>query len=284
MQFLTTVSLLSLAAYVAADQSFQLNAKGKSINSQVTFSDNKVTLENGDVATINLEEPSGYAGVSGKYLENSENGIVLADKGDSSKDWGVSDGVFRFAAGGSDSFYACPASKGYTLQTYTCDGGEEVTLTPSSGESTSSTSAVAPSSSAAAPTSSVASTSKVSSAPIVSSSGYSNVTTATLVTSTLVTITKCPETVTNCPLDSTVTTLVPTTITTTYCPASETPFISTSKASVAAHSTTLSTKGGNSTTPTSSHPGVTSEYENGANNMKIGGAAGALAAIAAMLM
>lgn len=123
-----------------------------------------------------------------------------------------------------------------------------------------------------------------SSAPAPSSTGYTNDTTTTLTYTaghtTVVTITSCAETVTDCPARHTpqvVTTVIPVTLTTTYCPASTTPtFVPYTSKTVAPVSTTKATSA-----PATTHPAVTTAANGAA---KVGSIAGAgLVAVAAYL-
>ncbi|CAH2353140.1 cell wall protein Pga30p [[Candida] railenensis] len=124
-----------------------------------------------------------------------------------------------------------------------------------------------------------------SSTPAPSSTGYTNDTTTTLTYTaghtTVVTITSCAETVTDCPARHTpqvVTTVIPVTLTTTYCPASTTPtYVPYTSKTVAAESTTKATSA-----PATTHPAVTTAANGAA---KVGSIAGAgLVAFAAYLL
>lgn len=128
-----------------------------------------------------------------------------------------------------------------------------------------------------------------------SSSGYFNGSTTTLTYtshhSTVITITDCPETVTDCPArhtPETITTVVPVTLTTTYCPESTTPpFLTTVKpvethpATEAAHPTTEAAKPSQSTAKPAA-PAVTTAA-NGVAKVGVAAGAGIFAAAAYLL-
>lgn len=76
MQFLTVSSLLALAAYVAADQTFKLTASGDGLNSPVTINGNEVTIEDGSEGTFTLQEPSGFVTVGDSELALESVGTV----------------------------------------------------------------------------------------------------------------------------------------------------------------------------------------------------------------
>lgn len=126
-----------------------------------------------------------------------------------------------------------------------------------------------------------------SASPSASSSGYNNASTTTLTYTaahtTVVTITSCAETVTDCPAKHgpvTVTTVLPVTLTTTYCPASTTPTYVpyTSVAPVTSTKTAATTTSSAHTTA----PAVTTAHNGAA---KMGSVAGAgLVALAAYVL
>ncbi|KAK6463796.1 hypothetical protein DFJ63DRAFT_318823 [Scheffersomyces coipomensis] len=133
MQLFNTFTFLVISAYVVvADQTFQLTAQGNGINTPVTFTDSAVTLNNGQVGTFTLNEPSGYLSVSAtQYVTNSENGIVLTGStGTASKDWGlINNNQLRFNVGtGNTNFWACPADTGYTLYNFQRSGCTQVQI------------------------------------------------------------------------------------------------------------------------------------------------------------
>lgn len=218
MQFLSTAALLSFAAIVAADQTFSLTAVGGDLNTAVTSADSKLTLENGDAATILLEEPAGYASINGQYLQNSPDGIILSSKEDASSNWGVADGKFRLGdAGTNNNFYACPAASGYTIQLFACDDGTSVDLIVGDGAAAASSTEAATSETATSEaatseaatseaTTSEAATSEAATTSVSSSAGYNA---TTIESHTVVTITECPETVTDCPAESIKTSTIP---------------------------------------------------------------------------
>jgi hypothetical protein len=147
MQFLNTIAFASFAAYVLADQSFTLNAKGGDIDTPVTISGAIIGLENGSPAKFDLHEPSGLATIEGKYVAITPGGLtIIMNKSSASKDFGVADGIFR--TGSSENWWACKDTTGYTLQTFLKEGCTKVVLsTSSAGEPSTSPSEPSPSSS-----------------------------------------------------------------------------------------------------------------------------------------
>ncbi|ODV81674.1 uncharacterized protein CANTADRAFT_19293 [Suhomyces tanzawaensis NRRL Y-17324] len=199
MQFLNTLALATLAAFVAADQSFTLVANGDGIsNSPVTSDGQQLTLDNGNTAQIDLQEPSGFAQTGGKFLTIDSNGISFTDDNSkASKDWGFVDGKFRSGPSIDQAdFFACKADKGYTLINYQKDGCVAVSLSQGGAPAPSS---AAPSS--AAPSSSEAPSSAAPSSEAPSSAAPSSdaEVTKTAESHTLVTVTDCASTVTDCP-------------------------------------------------------------------------------------
>lgn len=151
-------TLLTLAAYVAADETFQLTAKGSTLDTPVTISGTKLTLKNGSVGTFTLETPAGYLEVDGKYVTSTPNeGLVLKDKADASSSWGYEDNKLRLGATGSgNDFYACPDGDSYYLQGFSCTGGEQVDLyigdaAAAESTTTAATTSAAPETSSATP-------------------------------------------------------------------------------------------------------------------------------------
>lgn len=187
-------TLLTLAAYVAADQTFSLTAVGKTLNFPVQLDNDRLVLKTGNAVTFNLEEPSGYVSVVGRRGETfltstPQYGLVLRSKNDASSAWGFIDGHLRLNAGTVNSFYACPDRDGehYYINGSPCnEGGEQVDLNVD-GAVTPSSSA-APESSAAPVTSSAA----PSSIP-VSSTATNGTVTEKHTSSTLVTVTSCSD-------------------------------------------------------------------------------------------
>lgn len=175
-------TLLSLAAYVVADETFQLTAKGSSIDTPVTVSGSKITLKNGDVATFTLLTPAGYLEVNGEYVTSTpDQGLVLKDQSDASSAWGVDNNKLRLGATGSgNNFYACPDGDSYFIQGFSCTGGEAVDLVvgAASAESTTTTSSsAAPETSSSAPETTSSAPVTTSSAPETSSAPASSLTT-----------------------------------------------------------------------------------------------------------
>lgn len=184
MQFLNTIAFVSLAAYVFADQSFTLTAKGGDIDTPVTISGAIIGLENGSPATIDLLEPSGLATIRGQYVAITPGGITTTlDESSASKDFGVDDGKFRSGSSENKSqWWACKAPTGYTLQHFQKDGCTEVALLT--------TSASKPSK----PSPSLSEQSKSTPSP----NDESSTKTKTKSSSTLVTITPCGPSVSDC--------------------------------------------------------------------------------------
>ncbi|CAK7909384.1 cell wall protein Pga31p [[Candida] anglica] len=142
--------------------------------------------------------------------------------------------------------------------------------------------------------SSSASLSSSASAPYGNSTVTQTTVTYTCLSQTVVTITSCPETVTDCPARKTptvVTTNVEVTLTTTYCPASTTPILTTILPPATSPATAV--PGSTSAKPTTVVPGSTSAKSstvapaittaNGAARAGAGAVAG-MAAIAAWMI
>lgn len=197
-------TLLTLAAYVAADQTFSLTAVGDTVNFPVQLDNDRLVLNAGSGASFNLEEPAGYVSAIGRdneqYLTSTpQYGLVLRDKGDASSAWGFIDGHLRLNAGNVNSFYACPngdEGTSYYISGTPCnEGGEQVNLnidgavvsTSSEAPATSSETPVEPSSEAPADTTSEAPVEPTSEAPT------NGTTTEEHTLSTLVTITSCSD-------------------------------------------------------------------------------------------
>lgn len=201
-------TLLSLAAFVVADQTFQLTAVGNNINSPVQLDGNRLVLNQGGPLTLHLQEPDGYLSVEGQsgdvYLTSTpKDGIVLKSKADASSAWGLVDGHLRLNAAGINKLYACPdGDNKYYINGVVCpNGGEEVQLNSGAPQDAPASSAAPESSAApssAAPSSAPESSAPVSSAPapsaapVSSSAAYGNAT-VTNVESTLVTVTSCSD-------------------------------------------------------------------------------------------
>lgn len=192
MLYLAT--LITLASYVVADQTFQLTAVGTTINTPVTVSNDQLTLKNGSADTFTLEEPSGYMTDGGKYLEVTASGIFLtSDLSQASKDWGFTDGALRANVG--STFYACPSGDAYYLQTFECTGGEQVTISASgsAAATTDATTAAATTSTKAATSTAETTSAAAETTAAVTTAAVSSAAAATVtdVSSTLVTITSC---------------------------------------------------------------------------------------------
>lgn len=205
MQFLNTIAFASLAAYVLADQTFTLNAKGGDIDTPVTLSGAIIGLENGSPFEVDLHEPSGYATINGKYVSLTPGGIMTTlDKSEASKDFGVDDGKLR-SGPSEDRFWACKAGTGYTLQNFQKDGCTEVALLVTlRGETSTSASESSKPTSSAEPTPSTTKSVEPTPSTTESAKPTSDETeTKTESTSTLVTITSCGPDVTDCPVKPT---------------------------------------------------------------------------------
>ena len=197
-------TLLSLAAFVVADQTFQLTAVGNNINSPVQLDGNRLVLNQGGPLTLHLQEPDVYLSVEGQsgdvYLTSTpKDGIVLKSKADASSAWGLVDGHLRLNAAGINKIYACPdGDNKYYINGVVCpNGGEEVQLNSGAPQDAPASSSAAPESSAApssaAPSSAPESSAPApSAAPVSSSAAYGNAT-VTNVESTLVTVTSCSD-------------------------------------------------------------------------------------------
>lgn len=203
-------TLLTLAAYVAADQTFSLTAVGNSVNFPVQLDNDRLVLNTGSAATFNLEEPAGYISASGgssdNYLTSTpQYGLVLRSKGEASSAWGYIDGHLRLNAGNVNSFYACPLSDDtYYINGSPClEGGEEVSLNlDGSSDNTSTTSEASSSTTsedssttpeASSSTESITETSSEAEPTTSTPVGYNSTTTEEHTSSTLVTITSCSD-------------------------------------------------------------------------------------------
>ena len=209
--------LFKSAAFVALAStvfgaSVQLTAQGDDINTPVTFNSKGLTLNDGSVATVDIDEPSGFATVDGKYLLISPSPaqiVFVGSQGEASKDFGVTDGLFRSGPSGDNTvFYACPADTGYAVSKVNADGCKQVKLVVGGASQSSAAASSAPVESSAAPSSAPAKSSAApSSAPVSSEAkptgNTSTVTKSSTVTSSIVSCEdeKCtatpPEVVTN---------------------------------------------------------------------------------------
>lgn len=152
MQFLGYTAFVTLAAAVAADQTFSLTAKGGKIEQPVNVdSDGVFYLGKGKTATFKLEEPSGYMSVDGKYVSLEQDIHEVTNNSQRSKDFGVENNQLR--SGPSEDkfdFYACPSgSDVYTLKIYQADNCQKIGLYLAGASESTSPSSAAPSSSKA---------------------------------------------------------------------------------------------------------------------------------------
>lgn len=180
---LALTALLSLVAFVSADQTFSLTAKGGLIDFPVNVNNNQLVLNTGSSATFTLEEPAGYISTSGGYITiTPDQGLVLKDKSDASNSLGVVDGTLRVGnagATGSTSFYACPNGDLYTIFTFECDNGTLVELYTGTGGSSESTSAeTSTESTSEAPVSSLTEASTTTAEPVTSETSAESSSTA----------------------------------------------------------------------------------------------------------
>jgi hypothetical protein len=193
--------LFKSAAFIALAStvfgaSVQLTAQGDDINTPVTFNANGLTLNDGSVATIDIDEPSGFATVDGKYLLISPSPaqiVFVGSQGEASKDFGVVDGLFRNGPSSDNTvFYACPATTGFAVSKVNSDGCKQVKLVVGGAAPAPSSEAPAPapSSEAPAPAPSSEAPAPSSEAPVTSSkadnAGTATVTEASTVTSSII--------------------------------------------------------------------------------------------------
>lgn len=175
---LALTALLSLAAFVSADQTFSLVGRGENFEYNVEIADGVLGFNNGgEIGSFLLHEPSGYLAAQGKEVIVGTDNLYLSSD-DHSKDFGIEDGKLRFNVQGT-GFYACPKGTAYEVSTTQCDSGVSIELYTAGA-------AADPSS---VPASSAAPSSE---APATSEAPAAN---ATVVHShsTLVTITSCAE-------------------------------------------------------------------------------------------
>ncbi|KAK6198197.1 uncharacterized protein RJT21DRAFT_123060 [Scheffersomyces amazonensis] len=203
---------------------FQITAVANPPNTfreYLTLNNHSIILEEIDGPLFELTLPGGYITINGLFIHAVESsGLYLSET--PFDGWSIVGDPILSLEGYGTEFYICPSqSPPLQLSSIASDcviGELHVLEAPVSTSITPST----PTSNGHTSTSLTGTSSGSSLSTITTQilSGSGSTITTTFTSDEIVTITECPATVTNCPLNSIKTITIPHTITTTYCPAS----------------------------------------------------------------